>query len=314
VFLSYLISEYRKSLKPPEIEEHVNQLINRPLGFFVAKFFQTLNLSPNFVTALSLLCGISSGVFFSRATYPDIFLAALLLQSMIIFDCADGQLARLTDRGSKFGRIIDTFADLTTHGSIFAGVAIGLHGISGSPLPFILAFFSLISMHLHMALFDHFKSVYINVAKPDYADRLVCLKNMKDKLARMDTDKSRLLKIITKMYVGFYKMESKIVNIGYPLYSTNFYELFQDPASIDSRTGELYSRDMRVPTKLWTMIGDTIHLEIFVLCAILNKLSFIFPLILVYTNVVMIIALIIQRTKYRNLGLEYEVFWQERFD
>ena len=102
---------------------------------------------------------------------------------MIIFECADGQLAWLTARGSKFGRIIDTFADLTTHGLIFTGITIGLHSISGSPLPFILAFLSLISMHFHMALFDHFKNVYINAAKPDYTDRLVCLKNMKDKLA-----------------------------------------------------------------------------------------------------------------------------------
>lgn len=79
MFFSRLISEYLKSLKPPEIGELVNQLINRPLGFCVSKFFQKLNTGPNLVTLLSLLCGISSGVFFSRATYPDIFLAALLL-------------------------------------------------------------------------------------------------------------------------------------------------------------------------------------------------------------------------------------------
>jgi hypothetical protein len=71
---------------------------------------------------------------------------------------------------------------------------------------------------------------------------------------------------------------------------------------------------MRVPTKLWTMIGDTIHLEIFVLCGVLNSLSLIFPLILVYTNIVMIVALIVQRTKYRNLGLEREMLLQESLD
>ena len=262
----------------------------------------------------SLVCGISSGVFFSRSTHQDIFLAALLLQTMIIFDCADGQLARLTQSGTKFGRIIDTYADFTTHGSIFTGVAIGLYGVSSSPLPFILSFLALISMQYHMALFEHFKSVYINAVKPDDVDRLVCLKNMKEKLSRMDSDKSRLLKMITKMYVGFYKFQSRIVSIGYPPYATNFYELFPDSGSIDSHTRELYSREMRGPAKLWTMIGDTIHLEIFVICGILNRLSFIFPLILVYTNLVMIVAIIVQRTKYRNLGLERKVLWQERFD
>jgi phosphatidylglycerophosphate synthase len=314
MFISTLVGEYRKSLKPPEIEEHINLLLNRPVGFSLAKVFQKLNLSPNSVTLVSLLCGISSGVLFSRSAYTDIMLAAVLLQCMIFFDCADGQLARLTGRGTRFGRIIDTFADLATHGSIFTGVSIGLYRTADSPLPFVLGFLSLVSMHLHMALFDHFKSVYINVSKPDYADILVCLKNMQDKLKRMDASNGRLVKIVTKMYVGFYKLESRIVSIGYPPYASNFYELYPDTGRIDSYTREIYTREMRVPVKLWTMIGDTIHLEIFVICGILNSLSFIFPLILIYTNLIMIAAIIVQRTKYRNLGFEQELLWQRRFD
>jgi phosphatidylglycerophosphate synthase len=233
---------------------------------------------------------------------------------MIFFDCADGQLARLTGRGTKFGRIIDTFADLATHGSIFTGVAIGLYRTADSPLPIILAFLSLVSMHLHMALFDHFKSLYINVAKPEYADILVCLKNMQDNLKRMDNDSGRLVSMLRKMYVGFYKLASNIVSIGYPPYANNFYELFPDTGRIDAYTRNTYAREMRGPTKLWTMIGDTIHLEIFVICGILNRLSFIFPLILVYTNLLMVAAIVVQRTKYRNLGFEHTLLWQRRFD
>ena len=118
-FFLQLKNEYQKSLKPPETEELINQLINRPLAFITAKVLQKLKATPNFVTLLSLLCGVSSGFIFSRGRYPDILLAGLLLQFMIVFDCADGQLARITDTSSKFGRIIDTFADLATHTSIY---------------------------------------------------------------------------------------------------------------------------------------------------------------------------------------------------
>jgi phosphatidylglycerophosphate synthase len=261
----------------------------------------------------SLLCGASAGVLLARPSSAYLPLAAVLLQAMIVFDCADGQLARITGGGSKFGRVVDTYADLTAHGFIFTGTAIGIYQTSGTPLVFLLAFLSLVSMHYHLALFDHFKSVYISMLDPDQADRLVCLKNMKDRLAAMKGSRSPLVNMIANMYMGFYKLESRIVSIGYPPYSKNFYELFPDLDRIDLRTRNLYTREMRIPTKLWTLIGDTIHLEIFVLCALIIKPSFIFPLILLYTNTVMIIALIVQRTKYKNLGLEHEAFLQERF-
>ena len=284
------------------------------MGFVVAKLFQTLRMGPNAVTLLSLLCGVSSGVLLARTFSLDLLAASILLQCMIVFDCADGQLARLTGGGSKFGRVIDTYADLTSHGFIFGGTAIGLYRTDGMSIHFFLAFLSLISMHYHMALFDHFKSVYINVVKPDQADRLVCLKNMTDKLARMDGNRSPLVNAIRRMYGGFYKLESRLVSLGYPAYGTNFYELFPDVERIDQSTRHAYARQMRVPTRLWTMIGDTIHLEIFVLCTILNKLSFIFPLMLLFTNAIMIAALVVQRTKYGNLGLEHEASLRERFD
>jgi hypothetical protein len=314
VFLARVAGEYRRSLKPPETEELVNQLVNRPLGFAAAKCFQKVKVTPNVVTLLSLFCGLSAGVVFSRAKYPDVLWAALLLQCMIIFDCADGQLARLTERSSKFGRIIDTFSDLATHCSIYVGVAVALYRVSGSHLVLFLALLSQISMYLHMALFDHFKNVYITVSRPDYGDLLDSLKKMKEMSERIESDKGRLSTAVAKMYIWFYRMESRVVSMAYPSFSTNFYEAFPDSTCIEDGLRDLYAQEMRLPTKLWTMIGDTIHLEIFVICGVLNRISFIYPLILIYTNAVMIMALFVQRMRYRNLGLERKVMLQEKFD
>ena len=313
-FFLQLKNEYRKSLKPPETEELINQLINRPLAFITAKVLQKLKATPNFVTLLSLLCGVSSGFIFSRGRYPDILLAGLLLQFMIVFDCADGQLARLTNRSSKLGRILDSLADLATHCSVYWGVAIGLYRNTGTVLPFILALSAQISMYLHMALFDHFKSVFITIARPDCIDQLDSLEKLKEKIEQLETKNSRLSSMLRKIFLWFSKMESLVVSIGYISNSANFYEQFPDTENIDPQTRELYYNEMRVPTKLWTMIGDTIHLTIFVVCGLLNQALLIFPIILVYTNVVMVVALFVQRVKYRNLGLEREIRWQERYD
>lgn len=303
-----LKNEYRKSLKPPETEELINQLFNRPLAFLAAKVLQKLKATPNFVTLLSLLCGVSSGFIFSRGRYPDIMWASLLLQFMIVFDCADGQLARLTNRSSKLGRILDSLADLATHCSVYWGVAIGLYRHTGTALPFVLALSAQISMYLHMAFFDHFKSVFITIARPD------CIDQLKEKIEQLEMNNSRLSSMLGRIFLWFSKMESRVVSIGYIPYGTNFYEQFPDTENIDPQTRELYYNEMRVPTKLWTMIGDTIHLTIFVVCGLLNRAFLIFPIIIMYTNVVMVVALFVQRVKYRNLGLEREIRWQERFN
>jgi hypothetical protein len=313
-FLLKFKDEYRRSLKPPETEELINQIVNRPLAFATAKILQKLKATPNFVTLLSLLSGISAGYMFSRGRYPDIVWAAVLLQFMIIFDCADGQLARLTNRSSKLGRILDSLADLATHCSIYWGVAIGLYRHTGTALPFVLALSAQISMYLHMALFDHFKSVFITIAKPDCIDMLDSLDTLKAKIGQLETKNSRLSSTLRKIFLWFSMMESRVVSIGYASDGSTFYDQLSDREDIDPQTRELYYSEMRVPTKLWTMIGDTIHLTIFVVCGLLNQASLIFPIILVYTNAVMIGALFVQRVKYRNLGLEHEIRWQERFD
>ena len=313
-FYAKLKNEYRRSLKPPETEELINQLINRPLAFITAKAIQALRATPNIVTLLSLLCGISSGILFSRGRYTYIVWAGVLLQLMIIFDCADGQLARMTNRSTKMGRMLDTLADLTTHCSIFWGVAIGLYRITGTALPFVLALSAQLSMYLHMALFDHFKNKFITIAMPDCIDQLDSLDSLKDKIEQLETRNNRLSTLLRKIFLWFSKMENWVVSIGYSKSGRNFNDRFPDTTNIDTQIRELYYNEMRGPTKLWTMIGDTIHLTIFVVCGLLNRTSLIFPIILVYTNAVMVLALFVQRVKYRNLGLEQEIQWQERFD
>jgi len=313
-FYAKLKDQYCRSLKPPETEELINQLINRPLAFVTAKALQTVRATPNIITLLSLLSGISSGIMFSRGRYPDVVWAGVLIQLMIIFDCADGQLARMTNQSTKMGRILDTLADLTTHCSIFWGVAIGLYRNTGSTLPFIFALLSQISMYVHMALFDHFKNRFITIAMPQCVDQLDSLDSLKDKIDQLETRSNRLSSMLRKIFLWFSKMETRVVSIGYSANGREFHNRFPDTANMDTQIRELYYNEMRVPTKLWTMIADTIHLTIFVVCGLLNRVSLIFPIILVYTNVVMFVALFVQRVKYRNLGLDQGIQWQERFD
>ena len=66
---------------------------------------------------------------------------------------------------------------------------------------------------------------------------------------------------------------------------------------------ELYNREMKSSVKVWSGIGDTIHLTIFIVCGLVGRISYIFPIILIGTNVWMLFALCYQRARFKRLSL-----------
>jgi len=295
--------------------EELNQFFNRPLAFGAVKLFHRLKIAPNVVTFFSMACGISSGFFFAKGDSHGLT-AAILLELMIILDCSDGQLARMLKKSSSFGKTLDGLADFGTHISIFYGVAFALYVKSGSIIPFFLAVLAQLSMYLHIILYDHFKNVFIDVTKPDYIDRL---ENLKELEARLEAERKAYARFslkwfISRLYYIFYRIENWAVAIGYSTYLNNFYDLFPYPDRIDPYIREVYYQKMRFPVKLWSFIGDTTHLTLFVVFGIIRELWLIFPSIILGTNLIMVFALIVQRIKFKNLGLERELLWQERFD
>ncbi|MBA7600497.1 hypothetical protein ES703_07552 [subsurface metagenome] len=311
-----LEKEYRISIKPGETEEIVNQIFNRPLAFLAAKFFHRLKRSPNFITMFSMAFGVSSGFLFAQGEYPYVLAAVILLELMIIFDCADGQLARMLDKSSTLGKILDGLSDMSTHMSIFYGVAYALYMKTGSIYPFFLGLGAQLTMYLHIFLYDHFKNVFISVARPDYGEKLESLEELKDRSVKEkgQNDSTSIKWLIAKIYYLFYRVESLVVSIGYFPPANNFYNFFPDPERIDSLTREIYYREMRVSMKIWSFLGDTTHLTLFMVFGILDKISLIFPVFIIYTNLYMVFAIFYQRIKFRKLGLEREILWQERFD
>lgn len=149
-----LIEEYRTSLKHAEAEEVFDLVVFRPLGFLLAKSFSRTALSPNNVTTFSLLVGIAAAFAFSLATYPALSWGAVLYTVANILDCADGQLARLQQSGSLFGRLWDGVADYIATFAVF--LALGL--ATGA---WWLVVVAAISTGVHAAVFDLFQSSFI---------------------------------------------------------------------------------------------------------------------------------------------------------
>ena len=110
--------EISKTLKSAETEDWLDLHVVRPFCYWWAVLFAKLDIHPNTVTIWSMIIGAASAFFFAcgsfyyEGTYGLVMniIAILLLCLADIFDCTDGQLARMTGMKSRLGRILDGVA------------------------------------------------------------------------------------------------------------------------------------------------------------------------------------------------------------
>ncbi len=124
-----------QSYKAREVEGALDLLFYRPLGLQVAKFFAALRMTPDQVTLLSTLAGVAAGhLYFYSAL--SLNLAGMLLHVLSnLLDNVDGQLARLTNRQSENGKIIDGIGDHVVFVSIYFHLC--LRGVMGGASPWL---------------------------------------------------------------------------------------------------------------------------------------------------------------------------------
>lgn len=75
------------------------------LTWFLANFTK---VTPNQVTLIGLVSAIASGFCFWQGYF---IIGAVFFWISYMFDCVDGNLARITKQGSKLGAFLDTFTD-----------------------------------------------------------------------------------------------------------------------------------------------------------------------------------------------------------
>ena len=82
-------------------------------------------VTPNHVTALSLLVGLTAGACYAAGGAAAHWGGALLMASLLI-DHADGELARMSGKTSVFGHYFDYVSDGVVLVAAFTGMGVGL--------------------------------------------------------------------------------------------------------------------------------------------------------------------------------------------
>lgn len=110
----------------------------RPISIFVSRRIVDWGVTPNQMTIVSMLIGLTGAPFFLSDTATLQTVGALLFVTHSILDGCDGELARLTYRESRLGGILDFIGDNLVHIAVFGCMGWGWYMASDSAWPLYL--------------------------------------------------------------------------------------------------------------------------------------------------------------------------------
>ncbi|MFQ5659858.1 MAG: CDP-alcohol phosphatidyltransferase family protein [Gammaproteobacteria bacterium] len=108
----------------------IAEALVRPLSY--------TRVTPNHITGLSLVLGVTAGILFASGKGTLANLAAGLFMLSALVDHADGELARMTRQSTRFGHYFDFIVDFINYIALFTGIGLGLrHGMLGNSAVFM---------------------------------------------------------------------------------------------------------------------------------------------------------------------------------
>lgn len=122
-----------RALRKPE-DGWTSRYLNRYISLCLSRLLVKTPFSPNTISIGILFIGLLGAFLASAGTEIGLILGAALFQAQSVLDGCDGEMSRVTYRGSLKGEWLDTIGDDLTNYSFFAGASLGLYRLTGSQL------------------------------------------------------------------------------------------------------------------------------------------------------------------------------------
>ncbi|MCC6648180.1 MAG: CDP-alcohol phosphatidyltransferase family protein [Polyangiaceae bacterium] len=122
-----------RSLRKPQ-DGPTSTHFNRYISLFFTRFLVALPLHPNHVSIGILFIGLAGAYLATYGTYWPLVAASVLYQTQSVLDGCDGEMSRLTFRGSRAGEWLDTIGDDLTNYGFFGCAAYGIYRVTANPV------------------------------------------------------------------------------------------------------------------------------------------------------------------------------------
>ena len=228
---------FKASLKSSETEDWLDLHVIRPFCYYCALAFARFDVHPNTVTIWSMIIGAASAIFFACGSFYYSgwwglgmnLIAIFLLMVADIFDCTDGQLARMTGKKSRLGRILDGVAGFTWFIPIYHGLVYRFYlnhdiefswlGIANTQENVLIAtavvyVLGVISGVMGIAgqqrLADYYIQVHLFFLKGEKGSELDNSKRQQEIYDQMDSSTPKVERYFQKSYIDYTKKQEAV--------------------------------------------------------------------------------------------------------
>ena len=196
------------TLKSQDTEEWIDLIFYRPIGYRWALFFKKINVTPNTVTILSIIIGITAGIMFYFTDLWINIIGMFLLIWANSYDSADGQLARMTGNYSRLGRILDGAAGDFWFISIYATICFRLMPEWGFQIWILAA----ITGYFHIkqaAMADYIRNFHIMFIKGKNGSELEDYKKLREHVKNLTWKSDFIEKLFMIFYAPYTKEQER---------------------------------------------------------------------------------------------------------
>ena len=200
------------TFKSQDTEEWLDIHFTRPLGLMWANFFNRFNVHPNVITILSIFLGMGAGILFYFDNLWYNVAGIFLLIWANLYDSADGQLARMTGKKTRWGRILDGFAGDVWFFTIYAAICCRL---MGQPIPFLpeynwgpwiwllCAVAGFIFHGKQCQLADYYRNIHLYFLKGESGSELDNFKKLREEFHTLSWKKDGAWKVFLYFYGNY---------------------------------------------------------------------------------------------------------------
>jgi len=277
------LTEYKNSLKMSEVEEVFDIIFYRPLAFLLVKLVYYTNITPNHLTLTAIALGVTGGYFYSCGTETSCMIGALFYLLFNIFDCSDGQLARLKKNGTPGGRLIDGIADYIAAVAIYVGIAIGFANKPGQPSHMIILLaISGISIIIQEALVDYYRTRFLDYVLERKNTFDEGMEEFRNEYKNLQNQKGKWFdKAIIYLYLEYSIVQRKLAakRKGEKLFKAS--------------PMEYYNKNRRI-IRFWVTMGPTAKISALIICSLFCRFDIFFWIVIGFFNALAAALLIIQ--------------------
>jgi phosphatidylglycerophosphate synthase len=302
--------EMARMTKPREIEGVLDTYLIRPLGFVFVQLFRNTRVTPNMLSVASAVVGVGIGLaFFLWPADPrGAWLACALMLLHSGLDAADGQLARVTGKGSPMGRFVDGLCDNVVFVAIYASLVLSYRG----PHPYLVLLIAAAagaSHSTHCALVEFERMLFLNFVLGTHDTVAEQPEAINQKLASpLPWHRRVLLRLALN-----YSVQQRTFLRSSDQLERQWAEVMERRPDLRSWFGLRYRKAVTGMLRIWPILGPNSHKVALIVVGFSaaywpSRLGMLPYLLydLVALNLVMAVLIVIQAGIDRRLGIELE--------